>query len=64
MSDIIEAVYKDGVIKLKKRLREGEKVIVKPRERRIRRYFGVLRGKPVDKIIGEIEGTSSHDGTF
>jgi len=58
MSDIIEAVYKDGVIKLKKRLREGEKVIVivKPRERRIRRYFGVLRGKPVDKIIGEIEG--------
>jgi len=35
MSDIIEAVYKDGVIKLKKRLREGEKVIVivKPREK-------------------------------
>lgn len=35
MSDIIEAVYENGVIKLKKRLREGEKVIVivKPREK-------------------------------
>jgi len=58
MSDIFEAVYRDGVIKLKKRLREGERVIVivKPRERRIKQYFGVLRDKPVDKIIGEIEG--------
>ncbi|MCD6443614.1 DUF104 domain-containing protein [Candidatus Bathyarchaeota archaeon] len=51
-------MYRDGVIKLKKRLREGERVIVivKPRERRIKQYFGVLRDKPVDKVIGEIEG--------
>jgi len=62
MSRIIEAVYENGVIKIKERLRDGEKVIVviKPRERRIKKYFGIFKGKNVDEVIGEIEGGSIH----
>jgi len=62
MSKIIEAIYENGVIKIKEKLRNGERVlvIIKPRERKIKKYFGIFKGKNVDEVIGEIESGSIH----
>ena len=60
MPRIVEAVSENGVIKIKERLRDGERVLVilNPRERRIEKYFGLFKGKNVNEIVREIESGS------
>jgi len=47
MSKIIEAIYENGVIKIKEKLRNGERVlvIIKPRERKIKNILASSRAK-------------------
>jgi len=57
---IVEAVFENGVIKIRERLPDGERVLVilNPREKRIGKYFGLFKGKNVDEVVREIEGGS------
>ena len=60
MPEVFEGKFESGVVKVEGCLNEGEKVLVvsKLRERKIKKYYGIFRGRNVDEVIREIESGS------